>query len=425
MTTAQKTRTFQKTDRAYSFLINKERKKEPFSVREFASYVGWKEKTVKTYLSKRWRVYMSKDINSETYLVQGIIQLGKEEFRQIHSQALTDTDKSPEIKILLEKSRKFALMAVSNYNNPLFEFKTHSFIVNLIIAYTALFHAIFEKNSIEYFYRDKDGNPEVIDGENKAFELTKCCQVYYKDAQNSIKANLEFLIGLRNKIEHRSLPAIDLYVEGECQAAITNYENILTQEFGERYSLGSSLAISMQLTKISQQSRINALKELQTKNYRVIKNYIDKYRDDLDDEISLSQEYRISVFLVPKLGNHAKSADMCIEFIKKEHLTKDELKEYEEAIVLIKNKTNPYKFKPGRVIELVKKTISSFNTIWLHTQCWKYYKARPKNNDPTYKGEYCGWIEGFDGYLYTQSWVNFLIEKLADQEEYEKIKTFR
>lgn len=63
--------------------------------------------------------------------------------------------------------------------------------------------------------------------------------------------------------------------------------------------------------------------------------------------------------------------------------------------------------------------------MWIHTQCRKYYNARPQDEDVNYKGEYCGWSEGFDGYLYTQSWIDFLVKKLADKEEFKQVKNFR
>ena len=424
MNTSQREKVFAKTDRAYDFLVEREIAKEAFFVKDLASCVGWKEKSAQTYLSKKWRIFVSKDRNTGAFWVNGLTRLGKKEFRQLHSQAVDYTEKSPEIKKLVDKSKEFALIGVSNYNNPLLKLKTHSFIVNITIAYTSLFHAIFEKNNVEYFHKDRDGKVIIIDSESKSFELIKCCQTYWKDTQSPIKSNIEFLISLRNKIEHRSLPALDLYVEGECQAAITNYENLIVKEFGEKHSLGTSLAISMQLSTFSEKNRIKTLKELQTNNYSVVKNFIDKYRDNLDDEILSSQEYRISVFLVPKLGNHAKSADMCVEFVKQECLTKEQLKEYEKAIVLIKSKKNPYILKPGKVTKLVKCEIPLFS-IYLHTKCWKYYKARPRNNKLNHKNEYCGWAEGFDGYLYTQYWVDFLIKQLQKREELNRIRHYR
>ncbi len=40
------------------------------------------------------------------------------------------------------------MLGVSTYNNPLIKFKTYGFIINMTIAFTSLFHAIFEKKAL-------------------------------------------------------------------------------------------------------------------------------------------------------------------------------------------------------------------------------------------------------------------------------------
>lgn len=57
------------------------------------------------------------------------------------------------VKKLINKSREAALLAVAIYNNPQTVFKSYAYIVNICIAWTSLFHAIFEKNHIKYFYK--------------------------------------------------------------------------------------------------------------------------------------------------------------------------------------------------------------------------------------------------------------------------------
>lgn len=60
------------------------------------------------------------------------------------------------------------MLAVSVYNNPFTEFKTHGFIVNVVIAYTSLFHAIFAKRGVDYFYLNDDGSHKIVDGDKKS-----------------------------------------------------------------------------------------------------------------------------------------------------------------------------------------------------------------------------------------------------------------
>ena len=56
---------------------------------------------------------------------------------------------------LLSKSREAALNAVQTFNNPLTAFKTETFIVLMVIAWTYLLHAYYRQESIEYRYYDE------------------------------------------------------------------------------------------------------------------------------------------------------------------------------------------------------------------------------------------------------------------------------
>lgn len=325
------------------------------------------------------------------------------------------------MNMLLKKAREFALSAVSTYNNPFTNFKTYGFIVNIVIAYTALFHAIFEKRGDDYFYLDANNEYKLINGDKKAWELTECFNKYWGDLDIPEKANLKFLIGLRNKIEHRSLPAIDLYTDGECQSALNNFENLIVKEFGDEYALITNLAMAMQSTEISNQAQIDALKQLQTDNYRVVREYMEDYRNSLSTEISQSQKYRLRAYLIPKLGNHASTSDLAIEFINTSKLSEEELSEYEKTVTFIKEIESPFKLRPNKVVKILEKKITGFN-MTIHTKCWKYYNVRPREIQKVFKGEFSAYDEGAECYLYSKKWVKFLEEKLVDNNVLNLIK---
>lgn len=405
---------YDKVDLAYDFLVEKEKQGEAFTIEQLAERTRWAIETCRTYPSKRWHQYIEKD--GSQFTTSGIIFISKDEFRIVHSQKLQKTADLSKKGILIHKAKEFSLLAVSIYNNPYTKFKTYGFIVNIIIAYTSLFHAILEKRGVNYFYLNDNGEPLLIDGEEKAWELSECIEEYWRGEITAEKANLKFLIGLRNRIEHRSLPAIDLAVCGECQSALINFENILVDEFGDEHALTASLAIAMQLTRVSEQAQVDALKQMQKENYKVIREYMETYRGDLDDDLVESQKYRIRAFLIPKLGNHANSSDIAIEFINVNKLTEEERQNYEQGVAFIKGLENPFKHRPSKVVELLVKTMPEFNMA-LHTKCWKYYEARPREVERTFKGEYSGFVEGFEGYLYTKQWVTFLVSELADLEQ--------
>lgn len=409
---------FDKVDLAYDFLVLRERNQESFTIEELAAATGWKVKTCKTYPTKTWNKFISRD--GDQYTTLGIKYIGKEDFRHVNTQKNMDSIPQSERSINLKKAREFALLAVATYNNPFTEFKTHGFIINIIIAYTSLFHAIFAKNGTPYNYLEEDGKPKLVDGQEKAWELKTCCQEYWPGVESAEKANLIFLIGLRNIIEHRGLPAVDLLTFGECQAAINNFENLVIKEFGETSALMINLALAMQLTRATQQAQIDAIKQFQTENFNIVKKFMEDYKSELSDEIVQSQQYRLRALLVPLVGKNAKQSDLAIEFINVSNLSEEEIEKYESGIAFIKNLENQFKLKPTRVVALVQRKERNFN-ITTHTKFWKYYDARPSGNDEKYKGKYSSYVEGFDGYLYCQEWVRFILEVYKDKSELEKV----
>ncbi|WP_281213546.1 DUF3644 domain-containing protein [Shewanella insulae] len=171
---------YEQVDLAYEFLSAKETEGESFTIDELANATGWKKQTCATYPSKRWHQYVQKD--GSHYLTAGIKSLSKDEFRAVHSQRLQQVADQSAKGMLLYKAREFALLAVSTYNNPYTEFKTYGYIVNIVIAYTALFHAIFEKKGVNYFHL-KGGESVLIDDEEKAWELMECCNQYWNGVE--------------------------------------------------------------------------------------------------------------------------------------------------------------------------------------------------------------------------------------------------
>ena len=107
------------------------------------------------------------------------------------------------VKRLLESSIDCALLAVEVYNKPRATFRVECYITQMIMAWTKLLHAYFQdKIGERYFFKKKNGRYETIDGERKAWDLSKSIKEY-GELTEPVKSNLDFFIKLRNKIEHR------------------------------------------------------------------------------------------------------------------------------------------------------------------------------------------------------------------------------
>lgn len=335
------------------------------------------------------------------------------------------------VKKLIEKSREAAILAVSNYNNPQLQFKTYSYIVNMTIAWTSLFHAIFEKRGIKYYYKknQKKLEYEKIDGEYKAWQLGDCCKEFYGEYNPPERANIRTLIKLRNKVEHRFLPEIDSSFFGECQSCLFNYEKLLTSEFGSEHAINGSLAFAIQFSEVYDDEQLVSMKNIKSKELLNVINYIDEFRTTLDDQILNSMKYSFRVFLMPQPANSLTSSDKAIEFIKESDVNTEKYQNLKKDIVMIKNKTTPVanveQLKPSAVVEIINNKVDFKFNQSRHTLCWKYYDVRPKCNSKNPQvtiSKYCIYDELHKDYSYTKQWVKKLLDDLSIKEN--RIKIF-
>ena len=79
---------------------------------------------------------------------------------------------------------------------------------------------------------------------------------------SAVKENLRLFIGLRNKIEHRSLPELDLTIFGECQAMLLNFEDMLFQQFGPEHGMANSVALALQFSHLRDPEQARAISRL-------------------------------------------------------------------------------------------------------------------------------------------------------------------
>jgi hypothetical protein len=345
-----------------------------------------------------------------------------------------------EVQTHLEKARESALLAVDIYNKPATKFRSGGYIVLMCIAWTALFHAIFFQKGIKPFYREsKDSRRyQKRDGDYKAWELAECLQQYYGSDNSPIRKNIEFFVPLRNKLEHRSVPQLDIHVLGECQAFLFNFEDLLIQEFGSKYALNEHGFISLQFSHVRHEDQLKAIRSMQKPLSKEIKNYIDTFRSSLTSDILDDLQFSYKVFIIPKLSNHENSADLAIEFVKYDPKNPDEMEKYNQVTTLLKvsqvQVANAGKLKAGEVsakVEPIIKEIcgkdAKFTASSHHARAVRYYKIRPAKGEDKRKTnpKYCHYDEAHNDYVYTDEWVRFLKSEMAKTGQYEKVMQYK
>lgn len=341
------------------------------------------------------------------------------------------------VKKCLEKSRDSALLAVETYNKPAIKFKSGGYIVLMVIAWTALFHAIFFRQKRKPYYKKKN-RFEIKDGDYCYWELSTCIKNYFGvESSNPIRKNLEFFVPLRNMVEHKSIPEIDSDIFAECQAMLLNYDKIMEKEFGTKYCLRESLSFALQLFP-SSKSLNNAI--LSNPSTKPIVDFIKAYRSGISADITNSGEYSFKAFLI-QVANHQTKNTLPIQFVAYDKLDDAQKSKVNRVAALVKNKfvhipvSNKDLLKPGVVVKKVQTALGNqkisrngkekdkFN-MDTHTRCWKKYSVRPEkgtDNPEMTNPDYCVYDVLNNTYLYTEEWADYLIEEMAKEEEYNSL----
>lgn len=90
------------------------------------------------------------------------------------------------------------------------------------------------------------------------------------------------------------------------------------------------------------------------------------------------------------------------------------------------DETHPY--KPNKAAEEIAKRSGRRFTPNNHVQAWKKYKVRPPSNaslKDRVNEQFCAYHKAHKDYTYSESWIEFVVEKIASDDEWNKLKAFR
>lgn len=329
----------------------------------------------------------------------------------------------------LSKARDAALAAVEIYNKPAIDFRAGNYIVLMVIAWTAFFHAIFYRRGRKPWYElESPGERKRykrIDGDAAHWDLAECIKRHFVTANPPERKNLEFILGLRNKIEHRGMPYLDPSLFGECQAMLMNFDDLLVKEFGPKYGLTDKLALAIQFSRTSPKAQQEARKRLASSASAKVLDYISQFRMGLPTEVLNSPQFRFSFYLVPKIANHEKSADLAMEFIHFDPTKPDDMEKLEKVVGMIREKQIPVvnadMVKAGDVVKEVNRQLPFQFNMHHHTKAWQHYRVRPRKNSAApekTRADFCVFDKAHGDYVYTKAWGRFLLQKLSDAAEF-------
>lgn len=200
--------------------------------------------------------------------------------------------------------------AILVYNNNVLSTRSETFIVLSIIAWTYLLHARLKQESVNPVYKNADGTPILVDGQEKLWELSYCIERQEAGLSAGEKANLKYLIAIRNAIEHRSAEDINDALQAKIQANALNFLKYAKEKFGAKYDFSRDLAFAIQLQALTLKSA-NAL----TGSVPVAKA-VAAVNALLEGPMTQAEfddpAYSFRVYVVPKITNNAKKADQAV-----------------------------------------------------------------------------------------------------------------
>jgi hypothetical protein len=324
---------------------------------------------------------------------------------------------------MVQASKAEALLAVEFYNTTGERRSLEAFVVHMHLAWLYLLHAELLRDRVDFRYwevrADRRRRLVRVDGDAKTWELGRCARERWPKENDPVRRNLEFFIGLRNRIEHRHQDAIGLAVAGHAQAMILNFENELISAFSANEGLADRLRFPVFVSSITPDG-LAAVKRIRTRVPARTLRYINDFRDGLDAEVAEDARFEFRIHLVPQIGPKG-DADMAVNFVQLEDL-EPALREALErvgrtGVVAKQTKREPVQnmglYKPHAVVDRVAAAVPGFNMAD-HVAAWKRHRVRPESGarDPAATDpRYSVWDEPHGDYLYTDGWVRKLIRE--------------
>jgi hypothetical protein len=302
---------------------------------------------------------------------------------------------------LVRKAREAALCAIRTYNDPLIRFKSETFVVLMVIAWTYLLHAHYRSKGVDYRYFTPGPKRKKYDrtkrGAFKFWELERCLNEVACPIDGETQKNLRFLIGLRHEIEHQMCPGLDDYLSGRYQACALNFNHSIKRLFGNREGLDEHLGVTRQFAQLDV-TQFEQPKILPSVPKRIAA-YIADFDASLTEHEFNSQKFAYRVLFVKKLVNKPGQADRVIEFIDPEsEAAKNIEKEY-----WVKKEVERPKFLPKEVVAAVNK--AGFPKFRLQPEHRDFWKAEDAKNPGKGYG-----IKVSETWYWYQSWIDHCIQ---------------
>lgn len=333
---------------------------------------------------------------------------------------------------IVDASRDEASLAVRLYNDPAEVRSFEGFVVHMHLAWLYLLHAQLTRDGVDYRYRRKD-NPRLLEkvgGEPKRWELTRCIKERWPDPKNPIRANLEFFIGIRNRVEHRyarQQQALAVVVGGQAQALLLNYEEELVAQFGSAASLATRLRFPVFIGSFTDEGE-RTLRRLRSSLPASLRTFISSYHAELDPTTSADPRFELRLRVLQELAPKDPDA-LAVQYTRYDDMTPDQRAAVEslgkKGVVIIRERQRGVVghglLKPTQAAKKVEEQIPFKFGMGLFIKAWQNLHVRPEGGavNPAMTDErYCVYDSRHNDYGYTEAYVKKLVRELTSEASF-------
>jgi hypothetical protein len=332
---------------------------------------------------------------------------------------------------ILAESRRQACVAVDFYNRSGDRRSYHDFVMHMHTAWLYLLHAEYERGKVDCTYRNARGHAlKTKDGDRKLWDLERCVKERFAE-NDPVRANLEFFIGLRNKVEHRYQDALVVVTAGMAHAYVINYEAELVTHFGAEHSLAEELRFPIFVQSLTPEG-IEEQRRLRRRLPVATSTYITRFEQNLGAAIKGSERFDYRVMLTPLRGPKTEAV-LAVSIVKAEDLTEEKRAEMEKAgkvgtmVVTEKQRDVMHKnaMAPRQAAAAVEELIPFVFKVHHFVAMWKHYRTiRPPRGSTTPEAtdpRYCLYDKPFKQYVYTSAYVKKCAQDVDTREKWRAV----
>jgi hypothetical protein len=315
----------------------------------------------------------------------------------------------------LQHARDSCLAALRTWNDPTAPFRTGAFSLLFVTAWNSVAIAIIQRSGGEWRQLDQNGDILIVDGVERSRDTVELiADALPEDIDYGARENIRFWIDLRNCVAHRHLPALDLMVIPYAQAGLVNIESKF-DEFGDEFTLAEALSVPLQLSGFRDPSVLSSVRTLQASLPVDVQALLGRAEASMPELLS-DPTFMLRVAFIPAVPSSGRSPDAVAYFVKPGQVPDELASMLEHYVVLPKVSVGGRPNLPAmHVVEEVRRRTGLRFHSGLHAEAARRLGARPPRGegDDTVDLRFAEYITSFKRYLYTQVWIDHLVEQFS------------